>query len=101
MADPGYRWSDGHPQRRKAWADHLATVGPVQCGCDGRCLEHEGRCRIIIHDGDTWHLGHNEQGVRGGDTGKNSSPWCTRCNLVDSANVTNGKSEVQAIHYQW
>ena len=101
MADAGYRWADGHPQRRAAWVAHLHDVGPVRCGCVGQCLEHESQCPVIIKAGDAFHLGHNEGGVRLGDTGASSTPWCPRCNLVDAANTTNGKHAPVIAAYEW
>ena len=101
MADPGYRWSDGHPQRRAAWVQTIRELGSVQCGCIGQCGEHEGRCRVVIHDGDEWHLMHINGGVRNGDGGSGSVPGCPRCNLVDAANVTNGRTSAAVVHYDW
>lgn len=88
MADPGYRWRDGHPQRRAAWLRHLATRGPVQCGCPGDCHHHTGQCTVVIHEGDAFHLGHGIALVHGGD-GTDSTPWCIPCNLRAAAWLTN------------
>lgn len=100
MADPGYRWSDGHPQRRAAWADHLRTVGPVRCGCTGQCLTHTGeQCPVLITDGDDWHLGHGLSLAEGGD-GADSTPWCPLCNLRGAAAITNGKT-TEPTRYDW
>lgn len=101
MADPGYRWSDGHPQRRAAWVAHLRDVGPVRCGCVGQCLEHECQCSVLIVAGEPFHLGHNAGGIRAGDNGQTSTPWCPRCNLVDAANATNGKHGQAVTSYEW
>lgn len=89
VADPGYRWRDGHPQRRAAWAKRLRDEGPVQCGCVGQCHHHTGPCEAWLHDGDTWVLGHNGAGVTAGDDGHDSSPWCVPCNGRDAAHKTN------------
>ena len=88
MADPGYTWADGHPQRRAAWANHLREHGPVQCGCVGECHEHHGQCTVVIHDGDDWHLGHGIA-IKHGGTGEDSKPWCPACNLKAAAWMTN------------
>lgn len=88
MADPGYTWADGHPQRRAAWAKQLRDQGPVTCGCTGDCHEHSGRCPTVIHDGDDWHLGHGTALKHGGD-GRDSTPWCKQCNLRAAAWMTN------------
>ena len=101
MAGPGYRWSDGHPQRRAEWKRHLREIGPVRCACTGQCGEHEGRCQIIIRDGDAWHLMHINGGVRNGDDGTTSAPGCPRCNLVDAANITNGKTPPETTRCAW
>jgi len=81
MADPGYRHADGHPQRRKMWADTLHSAGSIQCGCKGACQEHTGQCPVIINDGDAWDLGHGVSLHEGG-TGEDSVPECVRCNRV-------------------
>lgn len=105
MAKVGYRYADGHPQRRAAWVAYLREVGPVTCGCPGDlpdgCGEHEGPCTEVIRAGDPFHLGHNQGGVSAGDTGQDSSPWSERCNLVDAANKTNGKTEIRTVRYRW
>lgn len=86
MADAGYRWRDGHPQRKKAWAARLAA-GPVVCGspdCD-RLVYADA---ALNYDGRTWHLGHGRALKHGGD-GSDSTPWHATCNLRDAAALTN------------
>ena len=78
MADPGYRSIDGHPQRRAAWAKHLAEVGPVMC-------RREGCGRLVYADPAmnwdkmTWQLGHGKA-VHHGGTGDDSAPEHAHCN---------------------
>lgn len=88
MADPGYTWADGHPQRRAAWVKHLKNVGPIQCGCTGDCHTHTGQCQVVIRDGDQFHLGHG-LALKHGGTGEDSTPWCPGCNLKAAAWMTN------------
>lgn len=92
MADPGYRWSDGHPQRRAAFVARMARGETFQCGCDGAatyCLGHHGpTCPVILADGGTFHLGHRVALKHDGD-GADSTPWCPGCNLRGAAWLTN------------
>ena len=92
MADPGYRWSDGHPQRRAAWERRLRTIGPVACGCQGECLTHVGQCTEIITADDDWHLGHGVAVAHGGD-GSDSVPWSSLCNHRAAPAKTNNPTK--------
>lgn len=85
MADPGYRWRDGHPQRKAAWRVVLAS-GPVLCG--GGCGQMVHADAALNWDGKAWHLGHATALKHGGD-GHDSTPWHATCNLRDAAHLTN------------
>lgn len=94
MADPGYTWRDGHPQRKHAWRVRLAS-GPVPCSYPGCAQCGYPPCDLPVHgdaasnwDGKTWHLGHRLALKHGGD-GADSTPWHQTCNLRESACMTN------------
>ncbi len=82
MADPGYRWRDGHPQRRREWAATLAA-SPVTCGAPtcGRLVYADP---ALNWDGRTWHLGHGVAVSNGGD-GSDARPWHATCNMRQGA----------------
>lgn len=98
MADPGYTWRDGHPQRRAAWAAILAHH-PIVCGAPG--------CGRLVHadpaanwDGKPWHLGHATALAYGGD-GTDSTPWHATCNLRDAAHITNSRHAPPVTRREW
>ena len=88
MPDPGYRWSDGHPQRKAAWRRYLQSQGPVPCGCG--CGEPVHDDTALNADGKPWHLGHGVA-LRDGGDGADSTPWLATCNLREAAAMTNGR----------
>lgn len=79
MADPQY--GPEHQARRRAWQQHLDTVGPVVCrkeGC-GRLVYADP---AMNYDGKGWHLGHGRAVHHSGD-GADSAPEHDTCNTSD------------------
>lgn len=98
MADPGYTWRDGHPQRKQAWRVRLQS-GPVICGYQGCLTCGTQPCGQWVYaqpehnwDGNTWHLGHT-RALKHGGNGADSAPWHQTCNLRDAACLTNHGSK--------
>ena len=76
MADAGYRWADGHPQRRAALVAQLARDGYLTCW----------RCRERIYSADDMHVGHDDF-----DRSVTRGPEHKRCNLSAAGRKTAGK----------
>ena len=84
MAKPQY--GAAHKRRRASWETELHRLGSIDCGCNGECGRHAGRCPTTIRPGDAWHLGHGLAHDHGGD-GTDSTPWCSPCNTTHGARI--------------
>jgi len=75
MADAGYTWADGHPQRRAALAKQMARDGYLTCW----------RCGERIPGGNEWHLGHDDF-----DRSITRGPEHALCNLSAAGKSAHG-----------
>ena len=87
MADPGYTWRDGHPQRRAAYLAQLKRDGYLVCW----------RCGGRITDPAEMHVGHDDY-----DRSITRGPEDRLCNLRAAADKTNGKrNEPKVTRRDW
>ena len=87
VADPGYTWRDGHPQRRAAYLAQLKRDGYLVCW----------RCGGRITDPAEMHVGHDDH-----DRSITRGPEDRLCNLRAAADKTNGKrNEPKVTRRDW
>ena len=83
MADPGYRWKDGHPQRRAALVAQLARDGYLVCWrCESKGVTDGSQ---YIYAAEDMHVGHDDH-----DRSITRGPEHKGCNLRAAAAKTNG-----------
>lgn len=86
MADPGYRWRDGHPQRRAALVAQLKRDGVLTCW----------RCGGPIYEAADMHVGHDDH-----DRSITRGAEHRLCNLRAAADKTNGKLGPRITRREW
>lgn len=94
MANPGYNWSDGHPQRRAAYVKQLQQDGYLTCW---RCAEAgiaDGSQLILTAE--DMHVGHDDH-----DRTVTRGPEHRLCNLRAAADKTNGKLGIPHSRNWW